>query len=170
MPKFDIDLSGIDTSMTGGDFAAFPAGEYRMMIVSSDLKKTKAGTGVYLKVQFTHAGGEFSGRHLWQNFNIQNPNPKAVEIALEHLASLSDACGLGRDFLRTDGTEALEGKMVIVDLVRAKAKDASFGDADGFENRVRNYSMANGATPVAALPEVVTSSPTSEGLVDDIPF
>ena len=166
MPTFDIDLSSIDTSTTGG-FSAYPAGEYRMMISKSEIKDTKSGTGKYVKVEFTHAGDSFRGAKHWENFNIINANPKAVEIAMEQLASLGDACGLGRDFLKTQGNEALEGKVLIVDLKKQPASPG-YGDADGMENAARGYAMANGAAtlppPQAAQPD----APVADGA--DIPF
>ena len=165
---FDIDLTDVDTSATGGDggWTAFPSGEYRMMITKAEVKDTKAGTGKRLALELTIlSNDELNGRAHWEGLNIVNPNEVAQRIAHEHLAMLADAAGLKRDFLKTTGTGALEGKVVLAEITKIKAKSSQleYADKDGFENSVRAYSATNG--------KAQTTQPTSTPVMsDDVPF
>ena len=163
---FDIDLTGIEASNDGGGWTAFPSGEYRVMITKAEVKDTKAGTGKRLALELTVlSNDELNGRAHWEGLNIVNPNEVAQRIAHEHLAMLADAADLGRDFLKTAGTGALEGKVVLAEIAKIKAKGSQleYADKDGFENSVRAYSATNG--------KAQTTQPTSTPAAsDDVPF
>lgn len=75
------------------DYSPIPDGKYPMQIVESEFKKTKAGNGHYLKLKHVIIDGEFKGRNLWNNLNLDNPNPTAVEIANKTLNTICVACG-----------------------------------------------------------------------------
>lgn len=159
---FDIDLTGVDTSSSGegGGWSAFPSGEYRVMVTKAEVKDTKAGTGKRLALELTVlSNDELNGRIHWEGLNIVNPNEVAQRIAHEHLAMLADAAGLGRDFLKTAGTGALEGKVVLAQIAKVKAKESQieYADKDGFENTVRAYGAPNGEAkqPAPAVTEEV---------------
>ena len=47
-------------------YEAIPAGKYQAVIVESDMKPNKAGTGEYLQLEFEVIEGEFKGRKLWR--------------------------------------------------------------------------------------------------------
>jgi hypothetical protein len=167
---FDIDLSNVDTSSTGGGgWSAFPSGEYRAMITRAEVSDTRAGTGKRLALEFTIlSDDDLNGRKHWEGLNIVNPSEVAQRIAHEHLAMLADAAGLERDFLKTKGTGALEGKVVLAQIAKVKAKESQieFADKDGFENVVRSYSATGGGAT-----EAKTKQPASKPAVsDDIPF
>ncbi len=85
------DLSANDKSI---NFEPMPAGNYQAMVVSSEMKPTKAATGQYLELQFEITDGVHQGRKFWDRLNLVNPNPTAVDIAERELASLGRACGL----------------------------------------------------------------------------
>ena len=163
---FDIDLTGIEASNDGGGWSAFPSGEDRVMITKAEVKDTKAGTGKRLALELTVlSNDDLNGRAHWEGLNIVNPNEVAQRIAHEHLAMLADAAGLGRDFLKTAGTGALEGKVVLAEIAKIKAKGSQleYADKDGFENSVRGYSATNG--------KAKTTQPTSTPAAsDDVPF
>lgn len=166
--KFDIDLSEVDTNSSGGGggWSAFPAGEYRMMVTKAELKDTKAGNGKRLSLELTVLSkNELNGRTHWEGLNIVNPNEVAERIAHEHLAMLADAAGLKRDFLKTTGTAALEGKVVLAEVARVKAAESQLGyaDKDGFENKIRAYGSPNGEAKAVQPP----SEPEASG---DVPF
>jgi hypothetical protein len=168
---FDIDLTGVDTSSTGeGGWSAFPSGEYRVMITKAEVKDTRSGTGKRLALELTIlSNDELNGRSHWEGINIINPSEVAQRIAHEHLAMLADASGLPRDFLKTAGVGALQGKVVLAQIAKVKAKDAQieYADKDGFENTVRAYGAPDGK----AKTEQPTSSPdTSAETEAEIPF
>jgi len=75
------------------NFDPIPAGEYAVKIVDSDIKKTAAKTGKYIKFEFEVIKGDFKGRKIWTNLNIVNPSPVAVEIAQKELATICRAVG-----------------------------------------------------------------------------
>lgn len=75
-------------------FGPLPAGDYEMMIVKSETKATKAGTGHYLECEMHVLSGAHSGRRHWERFNLDNPNQQAVKIAEESLAKLCNAIGV----------------------------------------------------------------------------
>ena len=70
-------------------------GWYHAGAIGSEMKTTRAGNGQYLNVQFEITEkGKFEGRYVWDLFNFENPNPKAVEIGLENFAKFCNAAGL----------------------------------------------------------------------------
>lgn len=75
------------------DFSPIPTGDYTAQIIDSDLKPTKANTGHYLELTFEVTEGEFKGRRVWARLNLDNPNPKAVEIAQRDLSAICHAIG-----------------------------------------------------------------------------
>ena len=87
------------------DFTALPAGEYISTIIKSQYKKTKAGTGHYLQLQFKIVEGTSKGRMFFENLNLDNPNPIAVEIANKTLNSICQGC----DKTAVENSEELHG-------------------------------------------------------------
>lgn len=75
------------------DFSPIPVGEYVVQIVDSDTKPTKRGDGHRLEMTFEVTDGQYKGRKVWQGYNVDNPNPKAVEIAQREIRSIREATG-----------------------------------------------------------------------------
>ena len=94
MAQINFKASSIQIEERSTNFGPLPAGDYEMMIVKSETKPTKAGTGHYLECEMHVLGGESSGRRHWERFNLDNPNAQAVKIAEESLAKLCMAIGL----------------------------------------------------------------------------
>lgn len=86
-------LNGFDATQfePQSDRSPLPAGEYRAVIIDSEEKPTKAGTGKYLQLTIEIVDGEHKGRRVWDRLNLVNPNAKAVEIARDTLASICRA-------------------------------------------------------------------------------
>ena len=95
MAKFGFDVSDVapDTGSTGGSYDPIPEGEYILKALDAEEKTTSAGTGSYIKAKFEVVKGEFAGRLIWQNFNINNPSEKAQRIGRQQLVAWSTACG-----------------------------------------------------------------------------
>lgn len=72
----------------------FPPGEYTLMVTDSEMKVTDAGNGSYLSLEITVCDGEYQGRKMWVNLNLDNPSQKAVEIANRELSALCHAVGV----------------------------------------------------------------------------
>ena len=165
----DIDLSGVATSEVGGNggWKSLPSGEYRMMISKAELRPLKSGNGTALALEFAVTGGEQNGARHFENLNVvHTTSPVAQKIAHEHLANLLDAASLPRDTLKTRGTGALEGQIVLAEIVRKAARDPKYGDADGMDSSVRCYAIANGAAP---SPQPVAPAQPAQAF-DDVPF
>lgn len=132
------------------NFDPLPPGEYLAYIGESEVVPTKAGTGEYLKLVWIVAEGEFAERKLFDNINLVNPNPKAVEIGKRQLADICRACGK----LTIEDSAELHELPVILDV---RAKEAENGYKAG--NEIRGYranepkaAPAKAATPPAKAP------------------
>ena len=90
------DLSGFDATQVEptNTFEPIPAGKYLAMIVESEMKPTKSGTGKYLQLAFEIIEGPHQGRVLWSRLNLQNPNPTTVQIAKAELSAICHATGV----------------------------------------------------------------------------
>lgn len=84
-----------------GDFGIMPSIWYLGHIKKSEIKKTKAGTGLRLNMQVVVEGSEeddfsesspFNDRIVFIGLNVKNPSSQAVEISQRELASICDAC------------------------------------------------------------------------------
>ena len=73
------------------EFEAIPAGKYQAVIVESEMKPNKAGTGEYLQLEFEIIEGEFKNRKLWTRLNLHNPNADAVRMARADLSAICHA-------------------------------------------------------------------------------
>ncbi len=78
----------------GSDYSPLPVGDYRVEIVASELRATKAGDGQYLLLEMQILDGDYSGRRIWDRLNLWNNNPTTVEIAQRTLASICRAVGV----------------------------------------------------------------------------
>lgn len=77
-------------------FEALPKGWYKLAITDSSMEPTDKGDGAYLKLEHTVLEGVHKGRKVFNNLNLENPNPQAVEIAQQELAGLCQAVGVIR--------------------------------------------------------------------------
>jgi hypothetical protein len=110
-------------------------GTYRAEITNTEVKATKAGTGSYLSVEFTINDGPARSRKLWGNYNLENPNPKAVEIAERELSALCHAVG---KTAMVDDSDELLGLSVSL------AVGIDKNDAE--RNKITGYMPATAAT------------------------
>ena len=72
-------------------FEPIPAGEYEAVITRSEEKTTRNGLGQFLQLEFEIVGGDYNGRKLWTNLNLQNPNARTVEFARTELSAICRA-------------------------------------------------------------------------------
>ncbi len=92
MAKFGFSVSEVDVDAPV-EYGLLPEGEYILKAVDAEEKETARGDGSYIKVKFEVASGEYAGRLLWQNFNINNPSEKAQKIGRQQLVAWATACG-----------------------------------------------------------------------------
>lgn len=74
------------------DFSALPAGDYSVLISSSEWKPAKSG-GQYLSLTLQVLEGPHAGRFLWHNLNLNHSNAQASEIAQRELSAICRAVG-----------------------------------------------------------------------------
>lgn len=127
----DIDLSKTEKSQAPSK-GPIPEGRYQVSITDAEVKTTKAGTGQYIKAEFTIKEGEYSGKKIWSMFNIKNQNPKAVEIGLQQL----------KDMLVAANSNLANGKLESVSQLRGLRMTANVkiesSEEYGDQNRI-NY-------------------------------
>jgi len=132
-----------------------PAQKVPFTISGTSIHETKDKTGGYLKVEFTSPQGMVT-----QNYNINNQNPKAVEIAYGQLSALCRAVGI----YQIDGNNecaALRGGKGLMDVGYQKGEepDAAFPDRKGYTELKRVYDINGndpskpGAAPQQAQPQ-----------------
>ena len=138
MAQLNFRASAIQIEERSNNYGPLPAGEYEMMIVKSDTKPTKAGTGHYLECEMHVISGEHSGRRHWERFNLDNPNAQAVKIAQESLAKLCAAIGVDE----VNDSEELHDRPFIAEVGIDKKDDQ--------RNVIWGYQPALGGTPAPA--------------------
>lgn len=125
-------------------FELLPNGEYTAVITESEMKETAAGNGTFLSLTFKIIDGEFKGRRLWENLNLDNPNEKAVQIARGTLSAICRAVGVETP---DDSVQLHDIPMVIKVAVRKRK------DTGEMQNRIVKFSKTGGTQ--------ATSKPTS---------
>jgi len=120
-------------------FDALPAGWYEVMIVESENKETKAGTGSYLQLTLEVVSGEHRGRKLWDRLNLDNPNSTAVEIAQKTLSAICRAVGV----LRPQDSAELHDKLMLAKVISKKYEGED-------RNEIKGYKEAGAKAPAAS--------------------
>lgn len=138
------------------DFSPIPTGEYLAQVIDSDLKPTRSNNGHYLELAFEIMDGEHKGRRVWSRLNLDNPNPKAVEIAQRDLSAICHAVGK----LKIADSQELHYKPMILRVEYVEAG----GNRDKPTNDVKAYKAATGgqgnapAAPTTASPQTTAPS------------
>lgn len=133
------------------ELGPLPAGMYPVIAVESALKDNSAGTGQFLAFTLQVIDGEFSGRKLWDNLNVNHPNKTAEDIARRQLQELCLAAGVSN----LTNTEQLHDRPVLAN-VEIDRKDKT-------RNRITGYasvSAAQGFSPAAR--QAPASTPASK--------
>ena len=146
MAKFGFDVSDVtpDTGATGGSYDPIPDGEYVLKALDAEEKATSAGTGSYIKVKFEVVKGEYTGRLIWQNFNINNPSEKAQRIGRQQMVAWATACGKPD----ADDTDKLLDKPFSA-AVSIEKGTGGYSDS----NRIQAFLFNQEAAPAKAAPK-----------------
>ena len=157
MPLLPKKANTAGNNETMDDRSPIPAGEYVAHIVKTEFKQTRAKNGHYLSIQFKILEGDYKGRALFTNLNLDNPNPVAVEIANKELNSICQA--VGKEGVE-DSDELLQIPMLVT--VKVTEGDAQYPPA----NETTGYAPLDGAKssapPVAAPPKIETPEAPAE--------
>ena len=106
------------------DQNALPDGTYQVAVSKAEVKPTKTPGGEYIAVEYTVISGLHNGRKLFDQFNIKNANPQAVQIGLSQLKTLMKA-GLKPNPNRLESSQELVGLKL---RVKTKSKVDDFGE------------------------------------------
>ena len=123
------DLTNVTESRS---FGVIPKGEYLVSAKAGELKATKTGDGSYVKVEFVILEGDYADRKLWMNFNVANPNPKAVEIGMGQLKGFFKCAGLTDAQMKSLKPESFAGQCAIA-VVDVET------DSYGEKNRIKSF-------------------------------
>ena len=136
------------------DFTPLPTGEYVAQIVDSDLNPTKNGNGHYLELTLQVTEGEGKGRKVWARLNLDNPNPKAVEIAQRELSAICHAVGK----MQVRDSQELHYKPLVIRV--------EFVPADGVKttrdgNEIKAWKAIAGGAVTQVAPGTAHATPAS---------
>ena len=92
-------------------FEGLPPGMYKVVINDIEDKHTKSG-GKMLRFSFEVVDSNFAGRKIFENFNYENPIPRAEDIGWAQLSDINKACHGGA--FRDVPFHALVGKTLTV--------------------------------------------------------
>lgn len=134
----------------GDNFEPLPAGWYQVAIEGAEVKQTKAGTGQYIAVRYKVSGPTHSGRVVFGNINLRNPNPKAEEIGRQQLGDICRAIGLATI---QDSDQLIGGNL---EIKLAVTKDETYGDG----NDVKGFrAVGKGAPSQTQAPAQAAQTP-----------
>ena len=130
-----------------------PPDKYEAQIVESSVDPTKAGNGRLMKLVWQITSGEYEGRKVFDRVNLENPNPKAVEIGQRQLSSICRAVGK----LRIEDTSELHDTTILID-VRVKPAEGQYAAS----NEIRGYFALDGTEQATAPAQAVAPAPVRQ--------
>lgn len=126
-------------------FEPIPAGDYLAVVVATEMKPTKNGSGEYLQLEMEVLDGPHKGRKVWDRLMLKHTNSQTVAIARSTLSALCRAVGV----MQPRDSIELHNLPVIV-KVACKKRD----DTGEITNVVKGYKKKGAAA---------TSVPTATG-------
>lgn len=118
-----------------------PAGQYPVMIISTDEKLVKNGEGQsYYEIVMQIVGGDFAGRKIVDRLNVKNKNPDTSRIAQSQFSSICHVTGVM--YIKQSSAE-LHGKPFRVAVVVIPRDD----DPSRMQNQIRGYYDTMGYEP-----------------------
>ena len=127
-----LDFDSKEISVASNSHELIPAGWYNAVIVESDLKTTKDGSGKYLQLCFEIIDGEYKNRKVWTNLNLYNRNEATVKMAQNALALICGAVGV---VVVHDSEELHNIPLSIKIKSREKASGDMVNDVAGYRKR-----------------------------------
>lgn len=125
------------------DFTPLPSGEYLAVIIDSEMLPNSKNTGTFLKLTFKIIDGPMQGRLVWARLNLENPNPKAVEIAQRELSAICHAVG---HLQALTDSEKLHNRPMVIRVEYVKADGVK---VTRDSNEVKAYKRIEGAAPAS---------------------
>lgn len=123
-------------------FTALPAGEYDIIVMSSEMKPTKAGDGKYLQLQLQILSGTYQNRQLFDRLNLVNRNDVAVQIAKGTLSSICRAVNV---LTPKDSSELHNKPLTAIVKVEKDLNGNSQNSVKGYKSRTAQSNMVEQA-------------------------
>ena len=128
-----------------------PPGKYVAQIIESEMKDTQSG-GKMLALTLEIQDGPHTRRRLWDNLNLVNSNPKAVEIAQRTLSAICHAIGR----MQVNDSDELHFRPMLLSIeVEPDSRDKHLNPSDPnrrYQNKVKGYAKADGSAAPAPRP------------------
>ena len=132
----------------GDGFKVIPPGTYNVVIVESDVKDTKSGTGKMLVLKYQILDGQNVGDTVQDNINVINQSETAQRIGQSQLKHICDAIGFKGKL--KDSTQ-LHGKplavKVIVEEFESNKEAGKMLKSNKIEKRMKKGSASSAAQP-----------------------
>lgn len=155
MANFSFDASAVAPQIING---VLPAGTYLAHVTESDIRPLASGNGQGLKLTLEIIDGQYKGRRVWDNMNIEHNNETTQRIAQAQLSALCHAVNV----IKLEDTSALHYKPVRV-KVTVREADGKYQES----NNIKGYESASGATPTPA--PVAVTAPATEPTTSKAP-
>lgn len=149
MSQYSFNAAEVEPS-TGFDL--IPSGDYVAVINDAELKDNKAGNGKYISFEFEIIEGDFTGRKIWSNLNVEHPNAEAVKIGRADLSAICRAVNV----LNLQDTLQLTNIPLVIQIGQKKNKDT--GD---LFNVIKKYSGKQNYAPKSAPAYQQPSTPSN---------
>lgn len=134
-----------DLPDTGG-VVKIPDGQYKAVIIDSELKTTSNGNGQFLALKIVITEGPHQDTEFTERLNIINQNSKAVEIAFKTLARISEALGMTQT---PQDSSVLHNKPLIIVVGTEAGKD--YKDNDGVMRTGQDKSVIKKYLPIPSV-------------------
>ncbi len=141
-----------DPNQPEESFEIVPAGEYLAVIEDSDYTPNKQGTGMILKLTYQIIDGEFKGRKIFENLNLQHENQQAAQIAQRALNSICLAVGVQH----VQDSAQLHNIPMLLDV--SVKEDTTYGK----QNRIKKHLPAGGNQSAPATSGFVQTQPQQQ--------
>lgn len=136
--ELNFNAAAIDPATT---FQAVEPGWYDAKIDESEMKPTKDSSGAYLKLRFSIIGGKHNNQKIFQNLNLKNANPTAVEIAQKQLSAICHSVNV----LQLQNSAQLHGIPLKIKVKVRKDPTGQYEDS----NEISGYENINAAVQMS---------------------
>lgn len=132
----DLNLKDVKENV----FEVIPPGDYPAIVVSSEMKPTKDGTGQRINLKIQILSGQYQNRTLFDGLNIKNKSAQAEQIGRSQLKALCVAVNVPNP---QDSTE-LHNKPMMIKVGIGKDQNGNS------RNEIKGYKARVASSPPAA--------------------
>lgn len=146
-----FDASGVEPSKS---FEPIPKGKYPVIVESSEMLPFKNAEGSKLALKLQIIDGEYKGRKLFDNLNLEHSNKQTVEIAQRQLSALCHATGVMKP---VDSAELHD--IPVMAVVTIKPASGDYGPKNNIQTYEAMAGVAVAEKAAAISPESVEKKP-----------